>query len=55
MNEHNIIILTQFIYYTEPESRIPDKGEEKDTFAASSVQTAAPECEEFGPRLPPPG
>ncbi|KAI5088786.1 G patch domain-containing protein 1 [Silurus meridionalis] len=40
---------------TESESRIGDKGEQKDASAASSVQTADLDSEEFGPRLPPPG
>ncbi|KAF5900210.1 G patch domain-containing protein 1 isoform X1, partial [Clarias magur] len=40
---------------TEPESRIADKAEQKDASAVSSVQTAGLDCEEFGPRLPPPG
>lgn len=36
----------------EPKSQIDDKGDQKD---ASSVQTADIDCQEFGPRLPPPG
>lgn len=48
-DKHNVIILTQFIYFTEPETRITDKPEQKE---ASSIQTADLE---FGPRLPPPG
>ncbi|TTK32047.1 WD repeat-containing protein 88 [Bagarius yarrelli] len=37
---------------TEPKSRVDDRADQKD---ASSVQTADIDCEEFGPRLPPPG
>lgn len=58
INKHNFIIWTRLIYRTEAESRISSKGEEKDPSAASSAQsaqTADLECEEFGPRLPPPG
>ncbi|XP_053472683.1 G patch domain-containing protein 1 isoform X2 [Ictalurus furcatus] len=40
---------------TEPESRIADKGAQKDSPAASSVRAADLDREEFGPRLPPPG
>ncbi|KAM9493532.1 G patch domain-containing protein 1 isoform 1-T3 [Clarias gariepinus] len=40
---------------TEAESEIADKAEQKDAPAASSVQTASLDCEEFGPRLPPSG
>ncbi|KAG7315045.1 hypothetical protein KOW79_021133 [Hemibagrus wyckioides] len=43
---------SSLINMTEPETRIADKGEQKD---ASSVKTADVDYEEFGPRLPPPG
>ncbi|KAK3510302.1 hypothetical protein QTP70_034013 [Hemibagrus guttatus] len=41
---------SRLINVTEPETRIADKGDQKD---ASSVKTADLDCEEFGPRLPP--
>lgn len=44
-----------YIYCTEAESEIADKAEQKDAPAASSVQTAGLDYEEFGPRLPPSG
>ncbi|XP_026793592.3 G patch domain-containing protein 1 isoform X1 [Pangasianodon hypophthalmus] len=46
---------SRLISVTEPETRIADKGEQKVTSTAASVQAADLDCEEFGPRLPPPG